>query len=99
MLIQAPSLKALPIRRIAECFGWPDSAQDWMTYRKLRHQMVHEYIEDNAVLADAPDAGRMSVPVLASVARRVSAEARSASLKSLPKGNRRLSGGSRIRRS
>lgn len=42
----------------AEKFGWIPSADEWMLYRKLRNQMVHEYIEDPAILADALTAGR-----------------------------------------
>ncbi|MEQ9394231.1 hypothetical protein [Haliea sp.] len=33
----------------AEKLGWLDSADEWMTFRKLRNQMVHEYIEDRAL--------------------------------------------------
>ena len=37
----------------AEKFGWIESTEDWMEMRRLRNQMVHEYIEDVAVLASA----------------------------------------------
>ncbi len=44
-------------------FGWLDSADEWMTFRKLRNQMVHEYIEYRALLADALNAGAAFVPL------------------------------------
>ena len=33
--------------------GWLESADAWMAMRKLRNQMVHEYVEDPTVLCDA----------------------------------------------
>lgn len=48
----------------AEKFGWINSADEWMLYRKLRNQMVHEYIEDAQILADALGAGQRFVPTL-----------------------------------
>jgi len=51
----------------AERFGWIPSSDDWLAVRKLRNQMVHEYIEDPAVLADALQRGHAYVPVLAQV--------------------------------
>ena len=32
----------------AEKLGWIPSSDDWLAMRKLRNQMVHEYIEDSA---------------------------------------------------
>lgn len=63
----------------AERFGWIESAEDWQTYRKLRNQMVHEYIEDPRVLADALEAGRSFVEPLARMAEILVAEAQSRS--------------------
>lgn len=37
----------------AEQLGWLSSADDWMALRQLRNQMIHEYIEDVALLTDA----------------------------------------------
>ncbi|WP_291991142.1 hypothetical protein [Candidatus Accumulibacter sp. ACC007] len=37
----------------AERLGLLDSADEWMAMRKIRKQMVHEYIEDMTVLASA----------------------------------------------
>ncbi|MFO7550941.1 MAG: hypothetical protein R6W80_06015, partial [Haliea sp.] len=58
----------------AEKFGWLDSADEWMTFRKLRNQMVHEYIEDRALLADALNAGAAFVPSLVRIGRRLVSE-------------------------
>ena len=52
----------------AERMGWIASPDDWMRMRRLRNQMVHEYIKDPAVLADALQSGHDYVPVLAAVA-------------------------------
>lgn len=59
----------------AERFGWIDSADAWLEMRKLRNQMVHEYIEDLEVLASALRGGHDFVPALVSSARRSVAEA------------------------
>jgi len=37
----------------AEKFGWLESAESWVGLRQLRNQMIHEYIEDLELLADA----------------------------------------------
>ena len=52
----------------AEKLGWLDSADDWIEIRKLRNQMVHEYIEDAAILINALQSGHAFVPVLTSAA-------------------------------
>ncbi len=59
----------------AEKFGLIDSADSWMEMRRLRNQMVHEYIEDLAVLTSALRSGHAFVPVLVAAARRCLAEA------------------------
>jgi len=59
----------------AEKFGWLDSADEWMAFRKLRNQMVHEYIEDRILLADALNAGAAFVPSLVRIAKRLVSEA------------------------
>lgn len=48
----------------AERLGWLRSTDDWLTVRRLRNQMTHDYIEDPAVLADALQAGHEHVPLL-----------------------------------
>lgn len=60
----------------AEKFGFIDSADVWMEMRRLRNQMVHEYIEDLAVLTSALRSGHSFVPVLVAAARRCVAQAR-----------------------
>lgn len=50
------------------------SADEWMALRKLRNQMVHEYVEDLALLASALQAGHESVPVLIQAANKLIAE-------------------------
>lgn len=55
----------------AERWGWIDSVDDWMVMRQLSNQMVHEYIEDPAILASALNAGYAFVPSLLTVADRL----------------------------
>ena len=52
----------------AEKLGWLESAYTWIEIRKLRNQMVHEYIEDAAILINALQSGHAYVPVLTSAA-------------------------------
>lgn len=54
----------------AEKFGFIESADVWMEMRRLRNQMVHEYIEDLAVLSSALRNGHAFVPALVAAARR-----------------------------
>lgn len=58
----------------AERLGWIESADQWLSVRQLRNQMVHEYIEDMAILASALQAGHAFVPTLLAVADTVTAE-------------------------
>lgn len=58
----------------AERLGLIVSADEWMTMRKLRNQMVHEYVEDLTVLASALQSGHDFVPVLANAANNLIAE-------------------------
>ncbi|PUE09154.1 hypothetical protein B9Z51_09570 [Limnohabitans sp. T6-5] len=55
----------------AEKLGWIDSADTWLEMRKLRNQMVHEYIEDINILISALKAGHTLVPVLIDAAKRL----------------------------
>lgn len=41
-----------------------ESADEWMAMRNLRNQMIHEYVEDPAVLTGALQAGHAFVPTL-----------------------------------
>ena len=52
----------------AEKLTWIDSAEEWYILRQLRNQMIHEYIEDTTVLADALRAGHAAVPKLIAAA-------------------------------
>ncbi len=59
----------------AEKFGLLPSSDAWMEMRKLRNQMVHEYIEDLAVLCSALRTGHQFVPSLVSAANACIAQA------------------------
>jgi len=61
----------------AEKFGWIFSAQEWAVIRRLRNQMIHDYIEDPEVLADALEAGRAFTPQLIEMAGMLANETRS----------------------
>ncbi len=52
----------------AEKFGWIYSAEEWAVIRRLRNQMIHDYIEDPEILADALEAGRAFTPQLIEMA-------------------------------
>ena len=60
----------------AEKLGLLESVDLWMEMRRLRNQMVHEYIEDLAVLTSALRTGHGFVPMLVKTARHCVAEAR-----------------------
>ena len=55
----------------AEKFGWLESSDTWLAMRKLRNQMVHEYIEDLNILANALNAGHQFVSVLIQTAEQM----------------------------
>ena len=55
----------------AEKLGWIDSAEEWMTIRQLRNQMIHEYIEDPEILAQALQAGHEYVATLSQATQRM----------------------------
>ncbi|MFI3155436.1 MAG: hypothetical protein QX199_04695 [Methylococcaceae bacterium] len=50
------------------------SADEWMTMRNLRNQMVHEYVEDLVVLTSALQTGHAFVPTLIAAANKMIAE-------------------------
>lgn len=58
----------------AERLGWIHSADQWLTMRTLRNQMVHEYVEDLAVLSNALQTGHGFVAVLMQTADNMLAE-------------------------
>lgn len=56
----------------AERLGWIDSSDRWLESRKLRNQMVHDYMEDPVLLADALENGhRHTAGLLEAAARMV----------------------------
>lgn len=55
----------------AERLRLVENAQAWIDMRRLRNQMVHEYVEDPAVLASALTAGHTFVPMLERAAQRL----------------------------
>lgn len=58
----------------AERLGLLKSADEWMAIRNLRNQMVHEYVEDPAVLTSALQTGHAFVPALIFAANKMIAE-------------------------
>jgi len=59
----------------AEKLGWLDSTDDWLVMRKLRNQMVQEYIEDLVILCDSLKAGHAFVSTLVKTADQFVAQA------------------------
>lgn len=59
----------------AERLGLLGSADEWMAMRRIRNQMVHEYIEDPEVLTSALLTGHAFVPALIATVNAVVAEA------------------------
>lgn len=58
----------------AERLGLLKSADEWMTMRSLRNQMIHEYIEDPVLLANALQTGHAFVTELIAAADKMIAE-------------------------
>ncbi|MCK9532900.1 MAG: hypothetical protein M0R77_20695 [Gammaproteobacteria bacterium] len=58
----------------AERLGLLESADEWLAVRRLRNQMIHEYVEDPVVLSDALQSGHAFVPTLFSTADRLLVE-------------------------
>ena len=61
----------------AERLGWIEGANRWIEIRDLRNKMVHEYMEDPAILADALNSGHHFVTDLIGTASRMTAEVKS----------------------
>ena len=59
---------------MAERLGLIKSADEWMTIRNLRNPMIHEYVEDPAVLISALQSGHAFVPTLIAAANKMIAE-------------------------
>ncbi len=58
----------------AERLGLIVSAEQWLTMRSLRNQMVHEYVEDVAILTSALQSGHVFVATLVTAGEKMSAE-------------------------
>ena len=58
----------------AERLGLIKSADEWMAMRNLRNQMIHEYVEDPVLLANALQTGHSFVPELIDAAGKMIAE-------------------------
>ena len=58
----------------AERLGLLSSADEWITIRNLRNQMIHEYVEDPAILSSALQTGHAYVPTLIVAASKMVAE-------------------------
>ncbi len=58
----------------AEQLGWLPSVERWMTIRKLRNLLVHEYIDDAIRFAQAVSAAQACLPELILVAERLVVE-------------------------
>ena len=60
----------------AERLGWIESVDAWLEIRKLRNQMVHEYIEDLTLLTSALQTGHNHVSTLVVAGQKMMAQAR-----------------------
>lgn len=69
-LAEAPASTIENLDR-AERLGLINSADAWLEIRKLRNQMVHEYIEDPELLTNALWSGHSFVPALCEAADRM----------------------------
>lgn len=49
---------------------WIEEATPWLAVRRLRKQMVHEYVEDPAILADALNGAHEAVALLTAATHR-----------------------------
>ena len=59
----------------AERLGWIESVEAWLEIRKLRNQMVHEYIEDLTLLTSALQTGHKHVSTLVVAGQKMMAQA------------------------
>jgi len=59
---------------LAERLGLIKSVDEWISMRNLRIQMVHEYVEDAVILANALQTGHGFVPALIATANGMIAE-------------------------
>lgn len=73
-LLGEPRAAAIDNLNRAEKLGLVESAEQWMSLRFLRNQMVHEYIEDLQKLAAALELGHRNVATLVATAKRIIAD-------------------------
>lgn len=73
LLLALSEEKATQIDKLdkAEQLGWITSVDEWLAIRKLRNQMVHEYIEDLSILPHALCSAEEFVPELLKVSDRM----------------------------
>jgi len=62
--------------RLAERFGWLDDADNWLLLRQLRNRLVHDYLRDDPLLAEALNAAHEGSASLLRGAARLLDEAR-----------------------
>lgn len=58
----------------AERFGWISSADEWYAIRRLRNQMVHDYMEDLNILTSAIQTAQIFVTTLSNTTQKLHAE-------------------------
>lgn len=73
-LLGEPRGAAIDNLNRAEKLGLIESAEQWISLRYLRNQMVHEYIEDPDKLAEALNIGHDNVSTLTNTARGILAD-------------------------
>ena len=60
--------------RLAERYGWLESAEVWVEIRHLRNQLVHEYLEDAQLFLTAIERARRFTPQLLQCQQRMQTE-------------------------
>ena len=58
----------------AERLGWLISVDEWMSMRQIRNQMVHEYVEDLALLVGALQSAHLFVETMTDTANKLLSE-------------------------
>ena len=58
----------------AERFGWISSADEWYAIRRLRNQMVHDYMEDLNILTSAIQTAQIFVTTLSNTTQKLHTE-------------------------
>ena len=50
------------------------STDEWLSMRNLRNQMIHEYVEDLAILTNALQSAHQLVPILIAASEKILSE-------------------------